>query len=48
MKKAETPTPTKELKKNLVDISVSVKAKSRFMFRNKIQFTPSLFKFLIF
>ena len=36
MKKADTPTPTKELKKNLVDISVSVKAKSKFMLINKI------------
>jgi len=36
MKKADTPTPTKELKKNLVDISVSVKAKSKFMLINKL------------
>ena len=31
IKKADTPTPTKELKKNLVEISVSVKAKIKFM-----------------
>ena len=37
MKKADTPTPTKELKKNFVEISVSVKAKIKFM-SNEINF----------
>ena len=31
IKKADTPTPTNELKKNFVEISVSVKAKNKSM-----------------
>ena len=33
IKKADTPTPTNELKKNFVEISVSVKAKIKFITR---------------
>ncbi len=49
IKKAETPTPTKELKKNLVEISVSIKASNKFMsIKIFTNLHPCRFNFLLF